>query len=78
MNWPFHAIHEDSGETEPQSFAPVEAPPDAADRQRRVAEAAYYRAERRGFMPGYEKEDWLEAEKELSLPAPRHPPEPRA
>ncbi|HYE37672.1 DUF2934 domain-containing protein [Methylocaldum sp.] len=30
-----------------------------------IAEAAYYRAERRGFAPGYEVEDWLEAEREI-------------
>jgi hypothetical protein len=27
-----------------------------------VAERAYYKAESRGFAPGYELEDWLEAE----------------
>ncbi len=32
-----------------------------------VAEAAYYRAEKRGFAPGYEFMDWLEAEKEILL-----------
>lgn len=31
----------------------------------KIAEAAYYRAEKRGFVPGYEMEDWLEAEKEV-------------
>lgn len=30
-----------------------------------VALAAYYRAEARGFEPGHEVEDWLEAEQEL-------------
>ena len=32
-----------------------------------TAENAYYRAERRGFLPGFEVEDWLEAERELEL-----------
>jgi len=27
-----------------------------------IAEAAYYRAEERGFEPGHDLEDWLEAE----------------
>jgi hypothetical protein len=27
-----------------------------------IAEEAYYRAQRRGFAPGYELKDWLEAE----------------
>ena len=30
-----------------------------------VAEAAYYRAERRGFAPGAEMDDWLAAEAEI-------------
>jgi hypothetical protein len=30
-----------------------------------IAEAAYLRAERRGFAPGYEEEDWLAAEAEV-------------
>ncbi|MCK6371616.1 MAG: DUF2934 domain-containing protein [Gammaproteobacteria bacterium] len=35
------------------------------DRQRLIAEAAYFRAERRGFQPGCELEDWLAAEIEI-------------
>ncbi len=30
-----------------------------------IAEAAYYRAEARGFAPGGELEDWLAAEREV-------------
>jgi Protein of unknown function (DUF2934) len=30
-----------------------------------IAEAAYLRAERRGFAPGHETEDWLAAEAEV-------------
>ncbi|MCU0760386.1 MAG: DUF2934 domain-containing protein [Steroidobacteraceae bacterium] len=30
-----------------------------------IAETAYYRAERRGFVPGYDVEDWLAAEREV-------------
>jgi hypothetical protein len=30
-----------------------------------IAEAAYYRAERRGFKPGHELEDWLAAEADI-------------
>lgn len=36
------------------------------DRFSRTAECAYYKAEARGFEPGHELEDWLEAEAELS------------
>lgn len=30
-----------------------------------IAETAYYKAEQRGFEPGYEQRDWLEAEAEV-------------
>jgi len=33
-----------------------------SDRDRRIAEAAFYRAEKRGFVPGFALEDWLAAE----------------
>ena len=35
------------------------------EREYMIAEAAYYRAERRGFSPGNEMEDWLQAETEI-------------
>jgi hypothetical protein len=37
----------------------------AEDRKRFVAEAAYFKAERRGFAEGSELEDWVEAEAEI-------------
>lgn len=37
------------------------------DRDAKIAELAYYKAENRGFAPGYELEDWLEAEQEFLL-----------
>jgi hypothetical protein len=30
-----------------------------------IAEAAYFRAEKRGFQPGHETQDWLAAEAEV-------------
>jgi hypothetical protein len=30
-----------------------------------ILEAAYFRAKQRGFTPGYELEDWIEAEAEV-------------
>ena len=30
-----------------------------------VSQAAYYRAEKRGFVPGLEADDWVEAEAEV-------------
>ncbi len=32
------------------------------NREQMIATEAYYRAERRGFAPGHELEDWLDAE----------------
>ena len=41
-------------------------PPVSADeRLRMIAEAAYFRAERRGFQEGDPTRDWLEAEEEI-------------
>jgi hypothetical protein len=35
------------------------------DVRRQIAEAAYLRAKERGFKPGHELEDWVEAESEV-------------
>ncbi|ALK07926.1 DUF2934 domain-containing protein [Blastochloris viridis] len=35
------------------------------ERAAMVADAAYYRAERRQFAPGFEQEDWFDAEREI-------------
>ena len=55
------------------SPAPVASPPAAANAaipsetelMEMIAEAAYYRAEKRGCAPGLEHEDWLQAEAEV-------------
>ena len=41
-------------------------------KRRLIADIAYFAAERRGFSPGYEVDDWLQAEQELeaSMEAP--------
>jgi len=49
----------------PEGRAASPAPPADPARRARIAIAAYYRAERRGFAPGHEIEDWLEAERDL-------------
>lgn len=41
------------------------APVSADERHRMIASAAYFRAESRGFAPGAELEDWLDAEREV-------------
>lgn len=38
-----------------------------------IAEAAYYKAERRNFKPGYELSDWLEAKREIINPVNGQP-----
>lgn len=38
---------------------------DPAERQQLIAELAYFRAEKRGFAPGGELQDWFEAEVEI-------------
>lgn len=44
----------------------VRRPPvSAEERERMIAVKAYYCAERRGFAPGHEMEDWCEAEAEI-------------
>lgn len=35
------------------------------ERHRMIASIAYFQAERRGFVPGGELEDWLQAEREV-------------
>ena len=53
----------------PRKSPPVVMPPRAKltpeARRALIAEAAYLRAERRGFVPGQETEDWLAAEAEV-------------
>ena len=41
---------------------PPAVAPSEAQHKAMVAEAAYYLAEKRGFAPGKEIEDWLQAE----------------
>jgi hypothetical protein len=38
---------------------------DAAEREARIALAAFSRAEARGFEPGHELDDWLQAERQI-------------
>jgi hypothetical protein len=37
----------------------------ADDIRQLIAEAAYFRAKQRGFEPGHELEDWVQAESEV-------------
>jgi hypothetical protein len=49
--------------TSPRTKTAANAP---ADREARIRMAAYLRAERRGFAAGYELDDWIAAELEVS------------
>ena len=51
----------------PPSFDPLRfvAPTPMRPRHALIAELAYFRALKRGFEPGHELEDWLEAEAEF-------------
>jgi aryl-alcohol dehydrogenase-like predicted oxidoreductase len=49
---------------DPLRFCPVPSD-EEADRNAMVAQAAYFRAERHGFTPGHELEDWVAAEHEV-------------
>ena len=64
---PAKAIPKAAPEAAPRKRAvrsPKSAPP-GPDRLAMIAEAAYFRAESRGFAPGAEVQDWLEAEAEI-------------
>ena len=45
--------------------APAAQPIAPDERRAMIAEAAYYRAQRRGFEPGYELDDWYGAERDI-------------
>lgn len=49
----------------PESVAEKRPPVSAEERYRMIAEAAYFRAEKRGFLGGNVAEDWLQAEAEI-------------
>jgi hypothetical protein len=51
----------------PPAGEPDTALSGAKARHHRISEAAYYRAQRRGFRPGGELDDWFEAEKEIDI-----------
>jgi hypothetical protein len=51
--------------TTPESIDVSQSGVTAEERHRLIAEKAYLRAERRGFTPGAELQDWLEAEAEI-------------
>lgn len=53
----------------PAAMIDSESSPDVDDRLQRIETAAYYKAEARGFVPGMEIDDWLQAEIEVDAEA---------
>jgi hypothetical protein len=49
----------------PAAKPDVKAAYEPEDMRRQIEEAAYYRAKQRGFEPGHELEDWVQAESEV-------------
>lgn len=54
-----------SADVDPQAIPGTAISEDSDERHQKISAAAYARAERRGFEPGKEEEDWLNAEAEL-------------
>ena len=50
---------------QPSFGANARAEVSAEEVRKLIAEAAYYRAKQRGFTPGHEEEDWIQAEAEV-------------
>ena len=59
----------DGENTRPEPVAKAPSPEAGPDPFRKaVSVRAYYKAEKRGFEPGQEVKDWLDAERELMAP----------
>lgn len=54
-----------SAKSAPEVVRESDPGPDTQARLEYIATAAYYKAEARGFVPGEELDDWLEAEAEF-------------
>jgi hypothetical protein len=70
INGKFEAIKMNSPNITPSIMDPSDLLLPAGEkhsdiRRRYIAEAAYYKYEKRGFAPGYDIQDWLEAEREI-------------
>ena len=54
-----------------KNTTPPSEQPAPEDVRRRIEMQAYFKAKARGFAPGYELQDWLEAEREVRHQAAR-------
>ena len=57
---------EEQAQAKPKTQAKKAPPMDPAQFDDMVAKAAYFNAEKRGFAPGYEMQDWLQAEQQIA------------
>lgn len=60
-----HPAAQDTANAEPNQNGAAVATA-AEEARQRIAKAAYYKAERRAFASGYEIDDWLAAEAEIT------------
>jgi hypothetical protein len=68
----FESDGDESNELSPQTLIPSperakahDLASHSRDRETRIEQRAYWHAAQRGFEPGHELEDWLQAEKEI-------------
>ena len=62
---------------DPDTGIEPEASSEPTTREDRIRHAAYAAAEKRGFEPGFETDDWLEAERQIDAQgAPGSPQDP--
>ena len=68
------ATRKAAGTDKPVTRTATPKPPEQPapeDVRRRIEMSAYFKARARGFAPGYELQDWLEAEREVQKQAER-------
>jgi hypothetical protein len=64
--------HTESGDNQTERFKMSQGQAAAwQERQRMIAEAAYFRAQQRGFDGGNPEEDWFAAEREIDEQQPQ-------
>jgi hypothetical protein len=76
-NQPWQSPDSPDIKSDVSAAAPGLVPRDAplpAEHARRIARRAYELAARRGFTPGHELDDWLQAEREIEAGPPRNTP----
>ncbi len=60
-------VESDTARAAATAASPILMGVSSDEKRQLIAEAAYFRAKRRNFTPGYELEDWLDAETEIEM-----------